>query len=90
MMPVTKVVQILGRKCTRSVWGRAHNPLGELTPLPRPPSWVYQRERDRGRRKRKRDEGMGSRGRGTEEGGQGGREEGRKRKGGEISPHRHF
>jgi len=70
--------------------GLCPNPLVELTALPSPPSWVYQRDRDRGRRKGKRHEGMDSRVRGTEEGGKGGREEGRKRERGEICPPQTF
>ena len=46
---------LLAQICTKSFvgWGFAHTPLGELTALPRPPSWIKgwgpgEREEGRG------------------------------------------
>ena len=87
MMPVTKVVQNSASKCTKSVWrpGCARTRWGSLQHSPRPPSWVYQWGRG-GSRKGKDMRGWTAEGRGSEEGGKGGWEEGWKREKGEISP----
>jgi len=74
--------QILRLKCIKSFvgWGSAQTPLGELTALPRPPSWILRGLLLRGRK--------GTRGEGREGEGRGGKREGKDGKGreGAVSP----